>query len=424
MRVHFMALAGVLASFACASPAQTVAGAPLTLAEALRRAEIASPAVRAREAQMAAAEGTRREAQALLYNNPEFGVEGTRRKFTSPDGRANEWNAGVAQPFEIGGQQARRREAAAAGLEAVRSEIDQARLQAGAQAALRFHAVLAAQRRIGIEQRSLVLFDGTAEAIARRRAAGEDTRLDANVARIESERAHNALAVAREQLLDARADLAEALQLPPEALPEVDGELALPSAEGSPYKLDDLLASVAAQPRLRALAAREDAAKARLGLERAARYPDLKFGVFVGREGAGDARENITTLTLSVPLPLFKQNDAAIGQALSDSGQVEVERAAVARDLQAQVRKLWLKLQSQRERVLRLQASMLSVAIDNRQLSARSRQAGQIGLLDQLVVDRQSLDAERDLNDALAEYHATRIELEQAAGLPQEGNTR
>ncbi len=255
-------------------------------------------------------------------------------------------------------------------------------------------------------------------------AAGEDTRLDANVARIESERAHNALAVAREQLLDARADLAEALQLPPEALPEVAGELALPSAEGSPYKLDDLLASVATQPRLRALAAREDGARARLGLERAARYPDLKFGVFVGREGAGDARENITTLTLSVPLPLFKQNDAAIGQALSDSGQVEVERAAVARDLQAQVRKLWLKLQSQRERVLRLQASMLSVAIDNRQLSARSRQAGQIDLLDQLVVDRQSLDAERDLNDALAEYHATRIELEQAAGLPQEGNTR
>ena len=125
-----------------------------------------------------------------------------------------------------------------------------------------------------------------------------------------------------------------------------------------------------------------------------------------------------------MPLPLFKQNDAAIGQALSDSGQVEVERAAAVRDVQAQVRKLWLKLQSQRERVLRLQASMLSVAIDNRQLSARSRQAGQIGLLDQLVVDRQSLDAERDLNDALAEYHATRIELEQAAGLPQEGNTR
>ena len=65
----------------------------------------------------------------------------------------------------------------------------------------------------------------------------------------------------------------------------------------------------------------------------------------------------------------------------------------------------------------------LSAAMDNRQLSARSRQAGQIGLLDQLLVDRQSLDAERDLNDALADYHTTRIELEQAAGLPQEGNT-
>jgi cobalt-zinc-cadmium efflux system outer membrane protein len=53
--------------------------------------------------------------------------------------------------------------------------------------------------------------------------------------------------------------------------------------------------------------------------------------------------------------------------------------------------------------------------------AAKSRQAGQIGLLDQLVVNRQALDAERDLNDALAEYHATRIELENAAGWSQEG---
>jgi cobalt-zinc-cadmium efflux system outer membrane protein len=72
--------------------------------------------------------------------------------------------------------------------------------------------------------------------------------------------------------------------------------------------------------------------------------------------------------------------------------------------------------------VQRLQRAM--AAADNRQLTAKSRQAGQIGLLDQLLVDRQTLDAERELDEALAEYHSTRIELEDAAGWPLEGTTQ
>ena len=136
------------------------------------------------------------------------------------------------------------------------------------------------------------------------------------------------------------------------------------------------------------------------------------------------SRERVTTLSISVPLPLFKRNDAAIGQALSEATQAEIERAAAARDGQAQVRRLWSRLDSQRERVARLQRSMVAASTDNQQLAAKSRQAGQIGLLDQLLVNRQALDAERDLNDALAEFHITRIELENAAGWSQEGTAR
>jgi len=174
----------------------------------------------------------------------------------------------------------------------------------------------------------------------------------------------------------------------------------------------------------RALAAREEAARARVAVERAGRYPDVTVGLQVGREGPGVARERVGTLTLSVPLPLFKRNDAAIGQALAEATQAEIERSVVARDVQVQVRRLWGRLDSQRERVQRLQRTVVSTSADNRLLAAKSRQAGQIGLLDQLLINRQALDAERELNDALAEYHATRIELEQAAGWSQEGSIK
>ena len=398
--------------------------APLTLSEAMRLAETASPAVRSREAQLSAAEGLQREAARPLFNNPALTVEGGRRRAEGTDARATEWAVGIAQPIEVGGQQSRRREAAAAGLDALRAEIEDARRQARADAATRFHAVITAERRVRLERRSTDMFDSVSQAVAKRRSAGEDTRLDANVAVLEAERSRNALAVAAEQLLEARSELARTLQLPPELLPEVEAGPVAMRGEPAPYSLDRLLASTEALPKLRALAAREEAARARLAVERANRYPDVTVGLSTGREGFPDGRERLTTLSVSVPLPFFKRNEAAIGHALTEVTQAEVERMTATRDAQAHVRRLWSRLQSQGERVLRLQRSMLPASAENLQLAARSRQVGQIGLLDQLVVNRQALDAERELNDALADYSTTQVELEHAAGWLQQGTSQ
>ena len=61
-------------------------------------------------------------------------------------------------------------------------------------------------------------------------------------------RARNALAVSQEHLQDAKGELATALQLPPSAVPEVVGELAVPSGAPLPYGLDQLLSSAQALP--------------------------------------------------------------------------------------------------------------------------------------------------------------------------------
>ena len=143
-----------------------------------------------------------------------------------------------------------------------------------------------------------------------------------------------------------------------------------------------------------------------------------------GREGPSDARERLAIVSLSVPLPLFKRNDAAVGQAITDMTQAEVERASALRDAEMRVRQLWSRLASQRGRIQRLERVLVPASTDNQQLSAKSREAGQIGLLDQLIVNRQAIDAERDLIDLLAEMQTTRIELEYAAGWPQQGSSR
>ena len=66
---------------------------------------------------------------------------------------------------------------------------------------------------------------------------------------------------------------------------------------------------------IRALDYREHAAKSCLDLERASTYPDVIVGLTAAREGSMDARETVTGLSLSLPLPLFRRNDTRIGRA-------------------------------------------------------------------------------------------------------------
>ena len=306
-----------------ASPPVTggLAAQRLTLSEALSLSESANPTLRAKQAQLAAAEGVQTDANALLFNNPQLSTDLTRRSVPQAgqsNERRQEWTAGLSQTLEIAGQRGYRREAADAALAALRAEIADALRTARATAAGRFYRVLALQQRVLLETQALKLFEGTATAIQKRRAAGDDTKLDANIAAVEAERARNQLAIAQEQLLAARAELSASIQLPPSSLPEAAGELTMTPRR---FSLAELQAAMDAQPRLRALVERENSATSRLKLEQASTYPDVTVGVNVGREGPGAARERLTTLTLSVPLPLFKRNATGIGQARSELSQ-------------------------------------------------------------------------------------------------------
>lgn len=396
--------------------------APLTLQKTLTRAAKANPSLLAKQAQLAAAEGVNNDAGALLFNNPLLSLESTQRQVPQPgtaDDTRREWGIGLSQTFETGGQGRYRRESARAALAALRLEIAEAERQVRSETANLFYRLLALQQRADLEAQALKLFDDAACAVHQRRRAGEDTKLDANVATVEAQRARNQLAQVQEQLEEARSELAARLQLDGVALPQARGDLT-PTAPV--YALNDLLNGLPSQPRLLALSERERSANARLRLENASVSPDITVGLNVGREGPMDARERLTTLSVSMPLPLFKRNAAGIGQAATEAAQAQIEREAAQRDTRAHVTSLWSRLASQSQRVHRLQESVVPALADNQNLALKSHQAGQIGLLEVIVINRQALDARRDLIEALVDYHTTRIALERAAGWPHEGS--
>ncbi len=405
-----------------AEPAQRA----LTLDEAWRRAEQANPALWRKAAEQVAVEGAAQDARPLLFNNPQISWEGTRREVPlsgAPDERRKEWSAGLSQTLEIGGQRSYRVSAAEAAITAHGAELESLRRDLRVRVAQQFYRVQALQQRLGVEEAALALFEQTASAVAKRRAAGEDTKLDANVAVVEAERARSQFDATREQLIEARDELEATLQLPAGSQPAVSADLADALAQPLPA-LAPLLSALPMQPGQRALTAQEEGARAKLGLERASRIPDVTLGLSLGREGAADARERLTTLSLSVPLPLFKRNASGVGEASAALLQAQIERERGLRDGEAAVRSLHLRLQSLQRRVQRLQSVVAPTLASNAQLSEKSLRAGQIGLLEHIVVSRQALDARRDLIDAQLDFQNTRLALMQAAGqalAPEQG---
>jgi cobalt-zinc-cadmium efflux system outer membrane protein len=409
---------GIMAGISLAMGATRAAAAPLTLEDAWRLAETANPALRAAQARLSAAEGQLRDASSLLYNNPSLSTDQTSRRST-PSGQAensyHEQAFGISQTFEIAGQAGYRRSAAEQELAATRKMIDETRRQVRAEVEQRFVRVLVLERRIDAERDAVAAVEEAATAVKRRMAAGEDSRLDANLASVEAERSRNQLAALSEQLLQARAELAAMLQWPADSVLAVVGEL---NAETPAYTLDALLGSATKRPQLQALEHREAAARRRLDLENASVVPDVTLGLSVGQDAPYDSRERFTRLTLSVPLPLFRRNAAGIGRAATELSQTEIERESTVRDVNAQVRALWQRLGSLKERVTRLTESVYPALEENRRLSTSAYRAGEIGLLQLLRVNRHLLDARRDYLDAVGEFVQTRIALEQAAGWP------
>lgn len=408
------AAALVLSTAALAAPA---AEPPLTLERAWQLAEEANPSLKAAQANLAAAEGQLTDTRGLLWNNPQVAAERLRRTVPQP-GLGNdiqrEWRADISQTLEIAGQHGHRREAAAQDLSARKEAVEEARRQVRADVEQKFFRVLGLQTRADTEAELVGLIKEAAGAVRKRFEAGEDTKLDSNLAEVELGRAESQLAAAREQLIAARTELAATLQLPAEMLPEVQGTLYADTA--LPYTREQLLASAASRPLLRALDHQEQAARSRLGLERAAVYPDVTVGLFASREGPGDARERLSGFNVSLPLPLFRRNAAGIGRATTELTQTQIERQAAIRDTRAGVGALWQRLDSLRGRVRWLEQLVLQRVQENQRLSTAAYRAGEINLTQLLVATRQVLDTRREVLDAMTELALTRVELERAAG--------
>lgn len=385
----------------------------LTLREALARALLLNPELRAFAWEVRAREA--RTLQAGLPPNPEIGAEMENFAGTGSLGGtdAAEVTAGFSQLIELGGDRGRRRRVAALERDLAGWNYETVRLDVLTETAQAFVGVLAAQQRLLLADSLLALAQQFYQTVSERAEAGKVSALEERRARvvlsttqIEHERAARARTVARALLSAAWGSTTPAFERVVGALDEVE---AVPD-----YDLLD--AFVARNPDVARWREEMALRRADIALEKARRIPDPILSV--GPRRIRELGETSYVAGISIPLPLFDRNQGAIQEAQyrlrqGDAGQQAAE--VLARRMLADA---YEQLATAYTEVTMLREDVLPAAQENFDATEEGYREGKFDLLTVLDAQRTLFETTNQYVDALLAYHQTRAEVERLIGTP------
>jgi cobalt-zinc-cadmium efflux system outer membrane protein len=229
--------------------------------------------------------------------------------------------------------------------------------------------------------------------------AQEKPRVDVLLARVEQQIAQVALTKAEQRYLAAWRRLSAVVGLPDLQPAPLVGRL----EDSSPQlSWDDALARLRAHsPELAAAAAA--VARARWELRRAQvePLPNVEVGVELLHDNA--AAEDVTSVAVAVPLPLFNRNQGRIAQA---GAEVAAQLAAARRTelrLQHQLAEVFERYAGAREQVQRYAGRVLPDAEEALELLSQAYRQGESGFSTVLIAQRSYYQARLAYLDALRE---------------------
>jgi cobalt-zinc-cadmium efflux system outer membrane protein len=295
----------------------------LTLKTALQRALAASPRLTAAERDVGIATGRRIQAGALI--NPELSYEQD-NSFGSKGYRGTksaETTLQISQIFELFGKRDARIAVGQAGVEAAAIQRKAVRLEVLSETAVAFLSVLGAQRRIRILDEQIAAIDKLSPLLQRRVDAGASSPAEIGRAEVASalvkadrERVGATLASARRELAVLMGDTTAKFST-------VSGRL---DDLGRPPSFRAIVAAIDSNPQLMRWTAVYAQRNAELLLARLKPYPDVR--VSAGWRHYNETNDDAVRLSLSVPIPVFDQNQGNILSAQEGLAKSRAERKA------------------------------------------------------------------------------------------------
>jgi cobalt-zinc-cadmium efflux system outer membrane protein len=181
----------------------------------------------------------------------------------------------------------------------------------------------------------------------------------------------------------------------------------------APAPREVLLSAIAQSPPVRAATADIDQARADVRLGQAMRRPEVGARLSVRR----DQDDHIVTGGVSITLPAFNHGQAVAGEAEARQRRLARERDAARAALEVEVTAGLSAYLLRREAAELLRDVALPAADDNESLAARSLDAGQISLMDFLLVRQDVARARLDYLEALTDAALAAVEIDASAGV-------
>jgi cobalt-zinc-cadmium efflux system outer membrane protein len=378
---------------------------PLTLADALARAQAQSPLITAAEASVKAAEGRAR--QAGLMPNPEAGLQSENFAGSGAYGRfgAAETTATLSQRVELGGKRRTRAAAAAAEVETARISLLIAKADLSQEVAARYAEAVASRDRLVLARETAVRADDLSKVASTLVEAGREPPLRAMRAEAASREAAANVTAAEAEAAAARRALVTLWGEAAEAVDLADADAAKAEAEPTVDPTETL--------DVRLARAERRTAETVIDRERAAGRPDLTVQAGVRKfEETGDSA---LIVGVSAPIPVFNRNQGVVAAARADATAAEAkERLVLARsvrtfrDAQAALVAADARMEALRDKIL----PQAQTAVD---LARRGFEAGKFSLLDVLDAQTALTTAQTDLIAARLERAKALAALERAA---------
>lgn len=385
----------------------------ITLGAALQRALATSPRLTAAERDIGIARGQRIQAGALL--NPELSYEQD-NSFGSGIYRGTksaETTLQISQLFELFGKREARIAAGQAVVEATTIERQAVRLQILSETAIAFLSVLGLQRRIQILDDQVAAIDRLTPLLQRRVDAGASSPAETGRAEVASALVKADRERTKAALASARRELAVLMGETSPKFGAVSGRL---DTTGRPPSFQAVIAAIDANPQLVRWNAVYAQRNAELLLARLRPYPDVRLAA--GWRHFNETNDDAVRLSVTVPIPVFDQNQGNILSAQESLAKTRAEREANRNTLLVVAGRAYDTLQG----------SLRELAILRETAIPKSRQAseaifegygrGRFTLLEVLDAQASVVQALLREQEALQNFHVAVATIEGLVGNP------
>ncbi|HEX9210985.1 MAG TPA: TolC family protein [Bradyrhizobium sp.] len=385
----------------------------LTMRTALSRALAASPRLTAAERDVGIATGQRIQAGALL--NPELSYEQDNSLGSGiyRGTKSAETTLQISQAFELFGKREARIAAGAAGIEVAAIQRKAIRLEVLSETAIAFLSVLGAQRRIQIFDEQITAIDRLTPLLRRRVEAGASSPAETGRAEVASALVKADRERFKATLASARRELAVLMGDPAPKFAEVSGRL---DTTGRPPSFQAVVAAIDANPQLARWTAVYAQRNAELLLARLKPYPDVRIAA--GWRHFNETNDDAVRLTVSVPIPVFDQNQGNILSAQESLAKTKAEREASRNTLIVVAGRAYDSLQGSLRELAVLRETAIPKAKEAAEAISQGYGQGRFTLLE--VLDAQASVAQARLREqeSLQNFHAGVATIEGLIGNP------